>query len=399
MPALSDGVTIWAVNFLNYKTLSFNFQRYTQVIVRRLTLNNIIFRTQTQHIMVNVDTSQTKEGAIHLITSPYGFEFSTTQIDYDGQTLLAFGVYQGGGDFNTSCLLFKDDLQTQYTEHLGEQYPTLIKDPPGEILTSFDKGIGNKRLAYTSKLFPQSEEQKAVITKPFGDGFLGFIGNAGYYCPGWRLYRVDFQNGMITVQRNKIFKNPAWAMLSNDQIHVLEVENENSLLHTQLDQNYKTVSSRQLVVPEFEYLEIINLAMNEPSKMVTSRENNKEISLWTVDQNNTLNTEVLFTVPSEITHLEKLSVLNSGAVLFEFMSENERGWFIIKEDILLEYFIEKDTGFQSLLSEEFIHLGEDDWAIMGANPTTGNSYSLTFVPLPEDTEPIDKIIVLIRQHS
>ncbi|MGN6436642.1 MAG: hypothetical protein ACTHMM_08905 [Agriterribacter sp.] len=348
--------------------------------------------------MVNVDICQTKEGIIHLITSSLGFDFSTSQIDYNNQTLLALGVYQGGGDFNTGYLLLKDDMQPDYVEHLGEQYPTLIKGPRGEILIAIEKGTGSTRQAFISKLFPKSGEQKAVITKPFGEGFLGFVDNAGYYCRGRRLHRVDFQNGMITVQRNKIFKNTTWAILFNDQIHILEEEKENNLLHTQLDQNYKKVSSRQLVVPEFEYLEIINLAMNEPSKMVTSRENNKEISLWTVDQNNTLNMEVLFTVPSEITHLQKLSILNSGAVLFEFMSENERGWFIIKEDRLLEYFIEKDTGFQSLLSEEFIHLGEDEWAIMGANPTTGNSYSLTFVPLPEDTEPIDKIIVLTRQH-
>ncbi len=349
--------------------------------------------------MTRIETRQTDEGIIHVITSRYGLQY-ISQIDYKGQTLLALEVYDASGSFDPEYILFKDDQQTEHIKHAGEQYPLLIKDPQDEVLVSIEKETNGKRQAFISKLFKENETEGGSIVRPFGEGLLGFIGNTGYYLPYRNLQRVDFEDGKITVHRNKVYKTFAKGVLNNNYIHILREDADKMLIHEQLDRDCKAIFSRTFQVPEFEYLDILNLAIDQPSRLLALRPETKDVELWTIDVYGNLDLQILFSLESEIHYLFDAILLYSGAMLFRFTSEDQNGWFILKEGKLVECFVEKDTGYQSLLDDRFISLGRDEWVLAGGNATTGNGYSLAFYPSIEKFESaVDKIVLLTRAHS
>lgn len=348
--------------------------------------------------MTKTEIRQTDEGVIHTITSPSGIQY-ISQIDYKGQTLLALEVYDASGSFDLEYILFRDDLQTEHIKHAGEQYPTLIKDPHGEIFVSLEKETNGKRQAFISKLFQENGTGHGSIVKPFGEGHLGFIGNTGYYLTFFRLQRVDFEDGKITVHRNKIYKTYTKGILKGSYIHTLREEKEGVVIHEQLDRDCKAIFSRTFQVPEFEYLAILDLAIDGPSRLLAFRAGAKDVEIWTIDTYGNVEVQILFSLESEIGSLFDPVPLYSGAVLVYFTSENQNGWFLVKEGLLIECFVEKDTGYESLLDDRFIGLGSDDWILAGASATTGSGYSLTFYPSIEKFEPaVDKIILLTRSH-
>jgi|GEM_PF-3191027 len=349
--------------------------------------------------MTKIEIAHTAEGVIHTITWPSGLAYSS-QTDYRGQTLLALEVYNASGDFDIEYVLFKDNQQTDHIKHPGEQYPTFIKDPRGEVLVSIEKETNGKRQALISKLFQENGTTNGSITKNFGACFLGFIGHTGYYLPGRNLQRVDFEEGKITVHRNKIYKTYTMGSLNNNYIHLLREETNGVLIHEQLDRDCKPIFSRTFEVPEFEYFWILDLAIDHPSRILAFRPVTTDMEIWTIDVYGNVDTQILFSLKSEIYNLFDAVPLYSGALLFRFTSEDQNGWFILKDGTLVECFVEKGTGYQSLLDSRFIHLGKGEWVLGGANATTGNGYSLAFYPSVEKFESaVDKVIVLTREHS
>lgn len=336
---------------------------------------------------------------IHVISSPYGIQY-ISQIDYRGQTLLAVEVFDASGSFDLEYVLFKDDQQTDHLKYSGEEYPVFIKDPQGDILVALEKETDGKKQALVSKLFPQNSAAKGFITKPFGEGLLGFMGNAGYYLSRGKLKRVDFEDGKITVHRNKAYKTFTKGALYKNYIHTLREYPERVLIHEQLDRDCKAIFSREIEVPAFDYFEVLNLAIDSISRIVALRPESKDVEIWTIDEYGNLEVQILFSLESEIYTLFPRVSLHSGAVLFHFISEDQNGWFVIKDSTLLECFVEKSGGYQSLSDDRFIRLGPEEWVLAGANATTGNGYSLAFYPAIEKFESaVDKILLLNRAHD
>lgn len=349
--------------------------------------------------MTNVAVSSINDGVIYTITSPNGLAYST-QIDYRGQSLLALEVYNASGDFDIEYVLCKHDGQTDHIKYSGEEYPVFIKDPQGDILVALEKETDGKKQTLVSKLFPQNNAAKGVITKPFGEGLLGFMGNTGYYLSYRHLKRVDFENGDITVHRNKVYKTFTKGVLKGNYIHLLREEGSNTVMHEQLDRDCRPIFSRTVELPEFESLEVLSLAIDEPSRLLAVRPGSGKAELWTIDVYGNLEMQVLFSLESEIYTLFPPVSLHSGAVLFHFIAEDQNGWFVIKDSTLLECFVEKSGGYQSLPDDRFIRLGPEEWVLAGVNATTGNGYSLTFYPAIEKFESaVDKIILLNRAHD
>lgn len=349
--------------------------------------------------MTNVAVSSINDGVIYTITSPKGLAYSA-QIDYRGQSLLALEVYNASGDFDIEYVLCKDNGQTDHIKHAGEAYPVFIKDPQGEIFVALEKETDGKKQILVSKLFPQNSAAKGFITKPFGEGLLGFMGNTGYYLSRGKLKRVDFEDGRITVHRNKMYKTFTKGALYKNYIHTLREYPEQVLIHEQLDRDCKAIFSREIEVPAFDYFEILNLAIDSTSRIVALRPESKDVEIWTIDEYGNLEVQILFSLESVIYTLFSPVSLYSGAMLFRFISEDQNGWFVIKDSTLLEFFVEKSGGYQSLLDDRFIRLGPEEWVLEGANATTGNGYSLAFSPAIEKFESaVDKIILLNRAHD
>lgn len=348
--------------------------------------------------MTTVAVSSINDGVIYTITSPNGLAYSS-QIDYRGQSLLSLEVYNASGNFDIEYVLCKDNGQTDHIKHPGEAYPVFIKDPQGNILVTLEKETDGKRQTFVSKLFPQNDAVKGSITKPFGEGLLGFIGNTGYYLFRSKLKRVDFEDGKITVHRNKTYKTFAKGALNKNYIHTLHEYPERVLIHEQLDRDCKAIFSREIEVPEFDYFEVLNLAIDSTSRIVALRPESKDVEIWTIDEYCNLEGQVLFSLENEIYTLFPPVFLYSGAVLFHFVAEDQNGWFVTRDGALLECFVEKSGGYQSLLDDSFIRLGPEEWVLGGANATTGNGYSLTFYPAIEKFESaVDKVILLSRAH-
>jgi hypothetical protein len=349
--------------------------------------------------MTKIEARQTGEGIIQTITSPDGLQY-ISQTDYRGQSLLALEVYDATGDFDVEYILFKNDLQTEHIKHAGQQHPSFIKDPRGDIFVSIEYQTGGKGQELVSRLFPKNEMGNGSVVKSFGDGLLGFIGNTGYYLSRCKLKRVDFEDGKITVHRNKAYKTFTKGALNKNYIHTLCEYPERVLIHEQLDRDCKAIFSREIEVPGFDYFEVLNLAIDSTSRIVAFRPESKDVEIWTIDEYGNLGVQILFSVESEIYTLFPPVSLHSGAVLFHFIAEDQYGWFLVKDGALLECFLERSGGYQSLLDDRFIRLGPEEWVLAGANATTGNGYSLTFYPAIEKFESaVDKIILLNRAHD
>lgn len=347
--------------------------------------------------MTKVEFTHTPAGIVHTITSPHGL-FPSTQIDYFGQLVLALDVFTASNDFDMEYVLFRQDHPTEHIKHSGEEFPTLLKDPKGCILLGLEKEVNGKRMMFTTKIFPPESNQRGLITKRFGDGFLGFIDNTGYYFSYRYLNHVDFEDGKITVHRNKIYKTNSKGILNHHYIHVLRQGTGTTLVHDQLDKDFRLIFSREFDAPRCDFFYILNLSMDSISRIMTFNEDSKDLYLWAIHPDNTIHSQVLISFDSPISTIFDGAPLCSGAILHRFTTEDQNGWLIIKEGKILEGFIEKELGYQSLFDETFIHLGKGDWIVSDASPTTGNGYCISFYPYNPSEDFVEKVLLLNRSH-
>jgi hypothetical protein len=167
-------------------------------------------------------------------------------------------------------------------------------------------------------------------------------------------------------------------------------KDKDAYIHRQIDENGNEIQKRKLHLGRFWCREALKLSFEEKSILISN--NGCQITLLEIDEKGKLEIKTLIDIKDELYNTWKPVEIADNITIIQFNTEYGNGWFIIKENELIElYYNKRHEGYKNLLTNEIIEIGNNNMIIEGINKTKENAYA---VVLSTNTKENKEIIIL-----
>ena len=328
------------------------------------------------------------------------------QINNETQTVLAARAYKADQTYDNIYFIISADGNVinvlQETEGI---LPEFFKSPEDKLFISLIPYDPDKEMEISIPFFEREKAELPKANKPFVGDFAGATGNSSFFISSDifaktkpdRWLNIEFKNGIIKKKNGFKIELPSKnkVYISNGEIHLLG-RVVSTLTHRRIDANAKTIEQRDLTLSNYGPSQIISLSFGQSSNIIIAR--NEKIFLVTIDSNNEISELELLKMEQKIFGLFEAVKLSEGVLLFRFTHETGNGWFVIRENKVVECFIQnKEHGYRNIITNEFIELGYNNLILSGANKTNDNCYALSIYPQAENGKISNVAFILNRK--
>jgi hypothetical protein len=309
----------------------------------------------------------------------------------NGQTLLALYVYKA--DETYDVVYAQVDATGQVVDILHEQegiLPTFFQSPEQTPWVSVVPYHPDKEQEISIPVFHREGAEPTKPARPFAGEYIGTLNQQAWFidCNSFsdkkpdKLLSVTFGNGAIKKKTNIKLDLPSnnHALINDSGLHLL-ARTKQTLVHRSCDEKGAVQTQRELPWGLYGAYEPVSLSFQEMSFVVAATRG--AVVLVSFDNQGQAAEQMLFE-GYEVYSLWRGVWLSADTVLFRFTHEHGNGWFILRNQQLIEGFVQgQEPGYKSLLNDERIPLGEPSLVLAGANKTVDNGYALSFYPRTE----------------
>ncbi|WP_306350491.1 hypothetical protein [Flavobacterium sp. '19STA2R22 D10 B1'] len=355
-------------------------------------IDSSIFKTSTFPIENGIVTIITVENSIIIGQQMDGF--------------IAANLYERGGSYKVVYLMIDSTglLQDVYAESEGI-LPTLFKAPDQTIWVSVIPYHPDKEMEISIPLLERSSVEIPKQNRPFVGDFIGINENSSFFISNDifstnkpdKFLRIEFKDGKIKKKHNLKIELPSQnkAIVSNNQIHLI-AQDHKKLIHRMIDDTGKTLEQRVIAVGAYNFTNPISLSFTTDTKIICTKK--KSIYLITITADNKVEETELLNLGHEIYNLWDGISLSDTTTLFQFTYELGNGWFIVRDQTIVECFLtKKNTEYQDLIHNTVIDLKTKNLVLSGVSKTENDAFALSFYPTSEKSEKNKTIVILNRK--
>lgn len=282
--------------------------------------------------------------------------------------------------------------------------PTLFKNPNNETWVSLVPYHPDKELEVSIPIYRRSEIDLPDGNRPFVGEFIGISNeNALFFDVDiWsntkpdKLLNIEFKDSKIKKKHTIKLALPRnnKIVINNNEIHVIASENE-QYLHRQIDAIGNELQRRVIDLSGSYITEVLSLSFNKASYFISEEDGKLCLIKVGVDSNCAITQ--LMDIEDEFYNTWQPHKLSENTFIVNFNGEFGNGWFVIRDESLLEFFYSRDVnGFKDLVSGEVIEMPFQNLVINGVNKTQNNAYAITLYPMEENGRRNNKLIIFNR---
>jgi hypothetical protein len=355
--------------------------------------------------IVETETKQTGFGVVTYIRTKHNIDHNGHQINIGVESIIAVKVYEQNQTYKLIYLIIDSNGIVNNILHETEGIlPTLFKSPKNEVWLSLMPYHPDKDMEISIPFFNRTPVELPKPNRPFAGIFFGTNENSAFFIscdsfsPGKadKLLRIEFKDSTIKKKHNLKIELPSnnSAIVIDNQIHLLS-HVEAMLVHRLIDETGKILQHREIPYGDYNCTEIISLSFSESSAILATKDDS--LYLITILPNGGISEKVLLQIGSDLYSLWSGIELSENTMLYRFTHENGNGWFVIRNNEIIECFMNNtDQAYTNPLNKQVIDFEFKDLILSGSNKTKENAYALTFYPRTENRKPNKTIIVLNR---
>jgi hypothetical protein len=351
---------------------------------------------------VQTEISKNAWGTLTTVKYPQGISVQFSQVAKDGQTVFAVHFEEKDGTYRVAYVLVNADGEIADILHetAGIQ-PTLFFSPAGDLWTSVTPYYPDKDVEITVPFRNRTNFPEPKTNRQFPGKYAGTTATAALFhdedifsdTKPDKLLRIDFKDGKLKAKKNLKIPMPKGnhVVVDGNTIHLYRFEGIKSILYRILDHDANVLSEQKIAHPTNTgaHLRILKIA---DQKLHYFAFDKRFAYAGTLTFDGVKSEEKLQTDIAVYNIFEPVKI-NGCTFAVRFNWETGNGWAIIQNDTLKNFFIEKETGYQCLVTGETLPLPKNLtlWAISAPDE---NTYSIVFYPNTERTEKKEEFYIL-----
>ncbi len=348
---------------------------------------------------------QTSLGLITTISAPVALAAKASSWSDQGLLLANYLYNQAAdnSDFKLVYTLVDSQGKVEQIQEENASLPCFFISPSQKNYVSVVMPDGDKDYAFSKEVFTK-DQVSFKTSKDFKGHFVGTTnqGSVFYEVDLWKqsqpdTMRVIHFDDQAIVKESKI----AVPLPKDNKVYVSEqgielmTEVEQGWLHRLMDQNGKELKRRILEFDIPFVHEALVLSFEQNSYLLC--EEDGEIGLVEIDPQGQGMYIELFDLKDEFFGTWHPQRIAADTTAVQFTTEFGNGWLVIKQDTLVELFYNKNkTGYKNLLTQEVLHIDNDDLVLSSISPIDADKFGIVFYPRTPRKSTYDRIFVLQR---
>lgn len=326
-------------------------------------------------------------------------------ISFGGKTLMTNYVYKENETYNLVYTIIGQNGNVEsFVEDAGI-LPTLFLTPNGENYVSVVPYHSDKELEISIPVFNRGNIELPKGNRPLVGKFIGVSNQFSifYDVDIWsdtkpdKMLAIEFKNDLIKKKHNVKVPLPRnnKVFIEHNEIHLLSKDG-NCWLHRQIDELGNLKRERTIKSNQEYFWQVLSLSFTENSYILC--EENGRITIEIISTENKCESIELTNIGDEFFNTWQPLKISENTFVTRFNGEFGNGWFLTKNDQLLEIFYSKgEKGYKNLLTNEVLEMEGENLVISSINKTNENSYAVVFYPITDRQDKNKELIILNRE--